>query len=205
MGDADDELISRAVQGNVDVLSQLLESWAPQMATSLGVRVGVRWRGVLDVEDVLQVTFLEAFLRISQCKASDSRSFHAWLMRIAENNLCDAIRALDRGRRHFPPAPKAPDEDSNTELFNLLTAPSSTPSRRAGRHEIRVVLNAALERLPPDYEKVVRLYDLEGRSAGEVGRALGRSEGAVYMLRARAHDRLRQLLGTESRFFSDCP
>ena len=47
---------------------------------------------VLDIEDAMQVTFMEAFLRIGKFAGSDSRTFSAWLGRIAENNLCDGIR-----------------------------------------------------------------------------------------------------------------
>ena len=50
---------------------------------------------------------------------------------------------------------------------------------------------------------VVRLYDIEGRSGPEVATTMGRSRGAVVMLRARAHDRLAELLGSGSKFFSD--
>jgi DNA-directed RNA polymerase specialized sigma24 family protein len=39
----------------------------------------------------------------------------------------------------------------------------------------------------------------------EVAKGLGRSKGAVHMLRARAYDRLKELLGSTSLFFSDSP
>lgn len=63
-------------------------------------------------------------------------------------------------------------------------------------------LERMLSRLPADYERVIRMYDLEGRGIEEVASELGRSSGAIYMLRARAHERLAGLLGSESRFFS---
>jgi RNA polymerase sigma-70 factor, ECF subfamily len=84
----------------------------------------------------------------------------------------------------------------------MLGATSLTPSRVVAKEEAGTFLEAALKGLPPDYEKVVRLYDLEGRSIAEVAAALGRSEGATWMVRARAHDRLRESMGGESRFFS---
>ncbi|HEY3242379.1 MAG TPA: sigma-70 family RNA polymerase sigma factor, partial [Phycisphaerae bacterium] len=68
--------------------------------------------------------------------------------------------------------------------------------------EISREMAAAIGKLPADYAKVVRMYDLEGRSVAEVAAAVGRSEGAVYMLRSRAHDRLRELLASASRFMS---
>jgi DNA-directed RNA polymerase specialized sigma24 family protein len=49
------------------------------------------------------------------------------------------------------------------------------------------------------------MYDLEGRPVQEVAQALGRSPGAVYMLRARAHRRLSEIMGTASRYVTDSP
>ena len=59
-----------------------------------------------------------------------------------------------------------------------------------------------LERLPADYAAAIRMYDLEGREIGEGASELGRSTGAVHMLRARAHDQLGALLGAETDFFT---
>jgi hypothetical protein len=36
----------------------------------------------------------------------------------------------------------------------------------------------------------------------ELAAEMKRSEGAAYMLRARAHDRLKEILGSDSKFFS---
>ena len=84
-----------------------------------------------------------------------------------------------------------------------LSSRSPRCASRAGPKEVSELLNKSLDRLPLDHRQVVRVYDLEGRSAAEVAGTMGRSQGAVHMLRARAYDRLRELLGAESRFFSD--
>ena len=84
-------------------------------------------------------------------------------------------------------------------------AVTATPSRIAARGEARKILDSALVMLPPDYGTVIHLYDLEGRTASEVAERMGRSEGAVYMVRTRAHERLRAILGSSSRFFSESP
>ena len=65
------------------------------------------------------------------------------------------------------------------------------------------MLEQALRKLPQTYRHVVRMYDLEGQSIEQVAETLDRSQGAVYMLRARAHDRLRHVLGATTKFFSD--
>ena len=93
--------------------------------------------------------------------------------------------------------------DSYVELLDLLAGDSGTPSRTAGRQEVARIVDTALGRLPGDYGIVIRLYDLEGRSAAQVAASMNRSVGAVHMLRGRAHVRLREMLGSSSKFFSD--
>jgi len=87
-------------------------------------------------------------------------------------------------------------------LYEYLGATSSTPSRVVARQEAKTILQRAIKELPPDYAEVVRLHDLEGHSGPEVAAAMDRSRGAIFMLLTRAHDRPRETLGSESRFFS---
>ena len=93
-------------------------------------------------------------------------------------------------------------DDSHLALYELLGATSTTPSRQAARHEAKATLQAAIAELPPAYAQVVRLYDLDGRSGPEVAAAMRRSRGAIFMLRGRAHDRLREILGSPTKFLS---
>lgn len=202
MSEADDQLlIVRAVAGDEDALAELLRAHGPAVRAQISQSIGARWQSVLDADDVMQVTYLEAFLRIERFQPRGESSFQAWLAQIARNNLRDAVDELSRMKR---PQPQdrvvAAGDDSAAALIERLGCTSTTPSRHAGRGEIAAAVGAAVARLPEDYATVVRLYDLEGRSAAEVASALGRSEGAVFMLRARAHDRLREAFGSVSQF-----
>ncbi|MEL6329286.1 MAG: sigma-70 family RNA polymerase sigma factor [Planctomycetota bacterium] len=204
----DDEalLSAKAAQGDQDSLERLLRYFGPAVRDRLKSKIGTQWRSSLDEDDVMQVTYLEAFLLISQFRSRGPGSFQAWLAQIAENNLRDALRGLQAAKRPNPKnrvQPKPGSSDSFVALVELLGTTEATPSRAAAAHEAVRFLENALSTLPPDYERVVRLYDLEGLAASEVGEQLGRSAGAIYMLRARAHERLRKSLGTQSRFFSD--
>ncbi len=152
---------------------------------------------------MLQVTFLEAFLHIRRFDAEQADSFGGWLLRIARNNLRDLQRELAAAKRPPPEKRVALDfEQSCVVLIETLAGAAATPSRAAAANEASNLLAEALRKLPEDYRAVVQQFDLDGCPVAEVAEKLGRSEGAVYMLRARAHDRLRALLGTESRFFS---
>lgn len=194
-------LVARAVKGDVDGLSELLAIFGPRIESNL--KIGRSWRPMIEPGDVMQVTYLEAFLQISGFRPELAGSFEAWLRRIAENNLRDAIRGLER-QKQLPPERRIErfeSTDSYVGLFERIAATTTTPSRLAARNDIQRLLNAAIDRLPPDYAAAVRLYDLEGRTIADVSAAMHRSTGAIHMLRARAHERLGELLGTASAWF----
>ena len=198
----DEQLIHKAVAGDESALSQLLESTGVQLHAELEARISAHYRGSFGADDVLQVTCLEAFLRIRSFVPGGPGSFLSWLRRIADNNLRDAIRELEREKR-FSPAKRVdtgPNEESYVSLLETFAGSNTTISRAAGRQELVGLIDEALRKLPPDYEQVLRLYELEGLSAPEVAQRMGRSHGAVRMLLARARECLGQTLGSASRF-----
>lgn len=207
MSEEEEALLRKAVEGDNDALSELLVRVGPQVEAGLDGKIGSHHRSAFDESDVLQVTYLEAFLRIRHFEPAGVGSFVRWLQRIAENNLLDAVRALDRDKR--PPREKQVTrirgEGTYVTLLGTLTGTTGTPSRYASKAEAKTVLERALASLPADYATVVRELDLECRPVAEVATSLSRSKGAVHMLRARAYDRLRELLGSASQFFTDSP
>ena len=204
MDRSEQTLVADAVSGNEDALTELLHRLAPQLRSKLVPMIASKWKSVLDVDDVLQVTYLEAFLRISRFEYKGAGSFTGWVSRIAENNLRDAIRELERMKRPQPEdrVVRGAGDESTFALLEGLGFTTTTPSRHAAHGEIKKAVEAALSRIPDDYAAVVRLYDLEGLSATEVGKAMNRSTGAIYMLRARALDRLRESFASESQIFT---
>jgi RNA polymerase sigma-70 factor (ECF subfamily) len=199
-----ESLIAQAVAGDADALTALLREHGPQVSRRL--RIDPAWQSMLDADDVMQVTYIEAFLQVSRFEIARGVPFAGWLERIAQNNLRDAVRGLSRRKQPQPrdrvhAAPHS-QGDSYFDLLESLGATTTTPSREAGRGEVQDLLERAIARLPDDYAAVIRLYDHEGKAIGEVASQMGRSPGAVHMLRARAHDSLREALGTASMFFS---
>jgi RNA polymerase sigma-70 factor (ECF subfamily) len=197
-------LLKAAAEGNGEALAALLREHGPVVRRRL--HIDPIWQAVLDPADVMQVTYLEAFLRIDHLQARTTESFVAWLTQLAQNNLRDGIKELERQKRPNPRQRVRPTsfaESASTLLSQLCVAPSKTPSRAAATKEAAEVLTQALAKLPPPYAEALRLHDLEGRAVAEVAEAMGRSRGAVCMLRLRALDQLRSLMGSESKFFSD--
>ena len=193
-----DEVVAQAAAGDPGALESLLQGATPALRAEL--TIDARFRRSFDIEDVLQVTFLEAFLRIRSLEQPTAAAFHAWLRRIAEHNLADAVRALTRQKREEARriTHGASGESSRTLLLAVAGAHTTACSRAAAGEQLARLLEA-IAALPASYRLVVEQVDLAERSVAEVAATLGRTEGAVHMLRARAHERLRELLRTPAR------
>jgi len=207
-GDAhapEDELLKQAIAGDRAALSALLERHATSLRAQLLPQMPTRWQSVLSVEDVLQQTYADAFVDIRSLRSAETRTLQAWLLRLAKRNLIDAIRMLEAAKRGGDKRriEATSREDSYVALHEMLGAVTNTPSRDARRQEAVGALDEAVSKLPETHRKVVQMYDLEGRSIEEVARAVGRTPGATYMLRARAHRMLAEAIGTPSKFFGD--
>lgn len=207
MDDTQDALLARAIRGDRTALTELLGREGLEIHSYIERRIPALHRMHFDADDVMQVTCMEAFMHIAEFVPRGPGSFAAWLRRLADNNLADAVRELERDKR--PPPGKrvgvATSHDSYVALVERISATTTTASRLLGRDETRAAVHAALAQLPADYAEAVRLYDLEELSGPEVAERMGRSHGAIRMLLARAHERLANVLGRESRFFSAGP
>ncbi len=203
MSDSKTDLVTQAANGDEAALAKLLRKFGPQVRRRLNI--SATWQAALDPADVMQVTYMEACLRIRQLKSRTTAGFVGWLTRIANNNLLDAIRELECGKRPNPRQRVQPRtlQESRVMFLETITRSTATASHRAALDEWGGLLNTAIDQLPESYRTVVRLYDLAGKTVSEVADTIGRSPAAVYMLRSRAHDRLRDLLGSQSKFFSD--
>ncbi|MDQ7012900.1 MAG: RNA polymerase sigma factor [Planctomycetota bacterium] len=199
-----DDILHEANAGDAAAIAALLKEVGPRVRARIDPKIGTQWAGLIEADDVMQVSYLEAFLQATRIVIKDEASFVAWLTRVAENNLRDAVRSFDRAKRPDPRTRVTGpvNEDSYVGLIEVLGVTTTTPSRVAAKKEAVSIMDTVLGKLPADYAKVVRLYDLECRPIEEVSRELGRSTGACYMLRARAHDALRDAMGTASQFFS---
>ncbi|MEZ6232636.1 MAG: RNA polymerase sigma factor [Phycisphaerales bacterium] len=201
---SDKELSAKAAAGDDAAFAALLKRHGPTVRERIKHAIGQHWKSVLDEDDVMQVTYLEAALKISTFTDRGEGSFVAWIQRIADNNMRDSIRGLERAKRPDPRKRLAdkPAGESYAALVEVMGFTLTTPSVQAARGEMVTELDRALAKLPPDYEKVLRLYDLQGKDIESVAADLGKSQGAVYMLRARAQERLAEVIGNESKFFS---
>jgi RNA polymerase sigma-70 factor, ECF subfamily len=199
----DDELLNRAIAGDSRALADLLTRDGLNARAALHTAIPVKWQSLLSLDDVMQQTYAEAVVSFSRFEPRGPGSFAAWLTNLARCTLIDAIRMLEadkRGgnRKRIQPS----SDDSCSNLFDMLCQTMGTPSRFAARHEAAAAIRHAIDQLPDPQKQVVEMYDLMGKPVAEVASAIGRSEGAIYLLRVRAHRRLAELMGAPANYLT---
>ena len=176
---------------------------ASKPAAALHGAIPTRWQSVLSMDDVMQQAYAEAYVSLPRFEPRGQGSFAAWLTTLARCTLLDAIRMLEADKRGGDRRRiQANPDDSCASLFDMLTQTMGTPSRYAARHEAAAAIRHAVDQLPDPQKQVVEMYDLQGKPVAEVASALGRSEGAIYLLRVRAHRRLAELMGAPANFLT---
>ena len=197
-------LATKAKAGDRAAFADLLECAGREVKESLRGRISPRWQGVIEIDDVMQIPYLESVLAFDRREAVPMGNLVPWLVQIAQNNLRDAIRELEAAKRpdvRKRVAATAADSESCIELLEWIGCTTTTPSRDAAAREARQLVHQAIERLPAPYREAVRLFDIEGWPAGEACARLDCSEANLHMRRARARVHLRRLLGPGSRLF----
>lgn len=176
----DDPILARARRGDRVALEELCQrEWRPVYAL---LYAAVQDRS--EAQDLTQEVFLRALKVLDRFHEGEA-PFRAFLKAIARNLLRDRWR----GRR--------PDPLDLSQMGDLPADDPDLADELAAEAE-RAQLLAALAALPDDYQSVVRLRLLDGRSGAEVATVLGRSPAATRQLLHRALGALRAALHQES-------
>ncbi len=171
-------LVAAAVQGNRDAYGQLVRKYQDRLMTTVYHVVQDR----ADAEDVVQETFLRAFVHLRTFAGRSA--FFTWLTRIALNLAIGEHRR--RARIPFrQPAEFSPDEPVDH---------GDLPGDRMMREESASQIQKALAALAPDQRAVLVLRTVEGLNYQEISQVLDLNVGTVRSRLHRARMQLRDLL-----------
>jgi RNA polymerase sigma-70 factor (ECF subfamily) len=200
------DLIRKAASGDKLALGELLLSHSPRLTAYLTPKLPASVQPTIDIDDVLQQTFTHAFRHIDQLKRPTPHSFAAWLTKIGENQLSNAITRLHRKKRggqhrqrHWP---VKQHDNSMGDLVDMLEDHGRTGSQLIARREAVCALQIAIADLPQDQQQAVRLHLLEGQSLADTAAAMRRTPGAINGLVQRAKQQLREAMGRASAWLS---
>lgn len=192
-----------AARDDAAALGELLQRAAPAVRRAMGADLPRRWRHLLTPDDVLQQAFVDAFHGFARFAGDSPAAFQRWLIRIAKRNLLDALRMLAAEKRGGARRAVTTDpHETSMNLLQMLMANGTRPSQAVIRAEAAARVQSAVAALPSPYREVIEGYDLAGREMADIAAEIGRTRGAAYMLRARAHRLLRKQLGATTQFFS---
>lgn len=162
-------------------------------------------KAVLEPEDVIQEVYAAAWPKLADGSFENLAAFLAWLKTIARNKIIDLHRGLLAGKNDVCRQVSPQDCGSSTTYLNLAeqaAASSMTPSRGAARQEAVAILVGQIWHLPENYRQVIRWRFVEGLPVSEVARRLDCSEPAVHMLCHRALQKLKELMGSPSKYLT---
>jgi len=173
----DKELVRRAKTDPV-AFGALYERYVAKIYNYIYYRTGDHH----EAEDLTARTFQRAMVHIGRYRERGV-PFSAWLYRIAHNLVANWHR--DRGRRQVMGL-----EDAAT-----LAVSHDRLERAAESNEDRAQLLSALRRLPAERQELLILKFVERLSNADIGRIMGRTEGAIKSLYHRTLLSLRDELG----------
>ncbi|HWT77568.1 MAG TPA: sigma-70 family RNA polymerase sigma factor [Candidatus Methylomirabilis sp.] len=183
-------LVERVKNGDRDAFTLLFDRYRPRLAVLIHYRLSEELRCVVEVDDVVQETFLKAFRDLDHFTYRSPGSLMRWLARIADHVLVDLARSQGRQKRHAAEMLRFRSESNPS---GPEPVDSKTPSRLLAESEGARRLLDKLDSLPEDYRQAILLMKLEGLSTQEAAERLGKSKEATALLLHRAIKRFRSL------------
>ena len=178
----EDEVLSLAARGDREAFGLLYERYIDRIFNYVYYRTG----NLHDAEDITARVFQRA---MSHIRSYTDRGvpFSAWLYRIAHNLVANWHR--DRSRKQEIPL---------DDLLPLASAKVDRPEATLMRSQEQDALLRLIRQLPAERQTLLILKFVEDLSNAEIGRIMGRSEGAVKSLYHRTLLALRDQIGDQN-------
>ena len=171
-------LVKKAAGGNFEAFGQLYTIYLDRIYRYVFYQVNDK----MMAEDITEEAFIKAWKAIGSCKGKED-TFLPWLYRIAHNHLINTLRYM-----------KKSISIEKDNLVGVIT------SRQEQEIEAKIECQELLEAiacLPENQKQVIILKFIEGLDNREIGKIMGKTEGAVRVSQMRALATLRQKLGNE--------
>lgn len=161
------ELLGRARAHDTDALAQIHDAYYAPLFRYISFRVGDRHTA----EDLVSEVFTR-FLTALRERRPPQSTLRGWLFGVAANVVADHHR-----RRY-----RAPHEQLDEEIVSQEDGPAEIAERSATRDDLR----RAVATLTDEQQHVLAMRYGQELPIQDVARALGKTEGAIKQLQARA-------------------
>ena len=188
MATNDSVLLERAREYDAQALAEIYDRYA-----QLIYRYAYRFVGDASLaEDLTSEVFLK-LLQVLGTSRAPRTQLQGWLYRVARNLAIDWRRQQAKGVQF--------------SLNEELTPDGGSPATRLEEQQLHQDLREAIGKLAPSQQQVIVLRFGEGRKLREIGRLMGKSEGAIKLIQYRAIKRLGKILEKQekSRYEAEMP
>lgn len=187
------QLIQQAAGGDSESFAQLVLRYQTQVYNLALRMVG----NDADAQDLAQEAFVRAWRALASFQFS--AQFSTWLYRLTSNICIDFLRAQKK-RTAISLTMLQEDEAQQLDLPDPQLLPEEQILEKAERE----ALAKAIERLAPDYRRILLLRIVNDCSYQQIAQILGIREGTVKSRLSRAREQLRKNLAQAGNFF-DAP
>jgi RNA polymerase sigma-70 factor, ECF subfamily len=192
------DLLRQARSGSAEALGRLFEACRSYLLTVARQELAAPLRAKIDAADMVQETFIEATRDFVAFHGDSGPQLLGWLRGILRHNLSDVNRrfaACCRCLSQEVPLLDSRRAEARTRAYLAVGGPICD---QLIAQEQRRALDAALQRLPQPYRRVLQLRYGERCYLTEIAKGLERSPEAVRKMVGRAVERLRQEMGVQS-------
>lgn len=156
----------------------LVQLYRPWLRSVIAARMPMAIRSRMDESDIVQETLLQACRGLGEFRGTTNAELRAWLLRLLEHQLIDAVRFHRRQRRDL--LREQPDGTA------AVAADTQTGSAVMHSREVHELFWRAMAELPEHYRTVILLRQQQDLTFEEIGRRMDRQADGVRMLWGRA-------------------
>jgi RNA polymerase sigma-70 factor, ECF subfamily len=170
----DDALVSRTRSGDLDAFEELIGRHGEPL-----LRLALRFvRNPHDAQEVLQDVFVATWRKLPGFQ--DRAQIGSWLYRVTVNAALMHLRVRKRRPESVAlwTASRSTRQDVGREV-DLRCSDTHRPDTQLESEELMLVIQRAVERLPPSLRSVFEIREAQGRSTRQTARLLGLSEATV--------------------------
>ena len=187
--DATQSLVQRAQGGDRTAFDELIEKFRSRLQETIQSWMRFRIGPPVDVEEVLQETFIRAFQSIGRFEWTHDDAFFRWLCGIAKRGLAQAAQDHRKAK-----------EKQATASFSRIEDGRPTQSQALRRDERFDRLERSLEKLRPEHRQVLILSRIKGLTVKEIADQLEHSPRTVKYFLACALRELKKHFGDTESF-----
>ncbi|MCC7014208.1 MAG: sigma-70 family RNA polymerase sigma factor [Planctomycetes bacterium] len=159
------ELVRRAKEGDEDALDRLFRRYYDRVLRIVRMRLGPRLRTQVEIEDVLQETFVAAVESFDRFEMRDEASLINWLARLAENRIIafsDFHSAKKRDQRREVRLRSSSNFVDSSVISQELADKLEGPADKAATAELKQIVEECISALREDHRELILLRDYAG-------------------------------------------